>query len=835
MKVTIRPGANQGAQTHFALNSLVAVILGLALATSAGAEETGSEVIFNSDFLPAGSQSLDLTRYKQSNPVEAGMYRADVALNSKLVTRQDIRIQADKGGSNPYVCIDRKLLELMGVDMSRLDQDQGKRLAAGGDCLRIEQLIEGASANFSTSEQRLDLSIPQAALKRSARGYVSPELWDRGVTAGMLGYNFNTNHNRTDAGNFDSAYLGLSAGMNVGDWRLRHDGSATWQSMGGRDYQSINTYAQRDVTSLRSQLTLGEANTSGELFDSLAYRGAQLASDDRMLPESQRGYAPVIRGIARTTARVDVRQNGNLLYETTVAPGQFVIDDLYPTGYGGDLQVTVHEADGSTQRFAVPYASVSQLLRPGTTRYSLTAGKTRNQFVDQQASLLQGTVQRGLSNNLTGYGGIQSSDDYMAVMAGAAFGSPIGALALDITQAQADLPSSQQKGQSVRVTYNKNILSTGSNFALAAYRFSTEGYLDFNNALQISDAEKSGLDASLYGRPRSRLSLTANQSLGRYGQLSLSGFTQNYWNLPGSDVQYQAYYSTQWRDITFSLSANRSRAGLGDMQTSYLLSASMPLELSSRRAQLSARVSRDTNGKYSEQASLSGTAGQTNQLSYGVTAGRDGASQSVNTSLNAQYIGSKAMTGASISQGDGYQSASLNLSGTAIAHAGGLTLTPYQGETMAVVGAEGAAGAKVVGYPGLELDRNGYAVVPYLRPYELNEVAIDPNGTSLDLELQETSQQIAPRAGSVVMLKYASVSGNALVLRATLADGSPAPFGASVSDAGGTSVGVVGQDGQIYARVKDGTHSLRIVWGQDSDQQCGLQWSSDEKEAICRS
>uniref|UniRef100_UPI001C120893 fimbria/pilus outer membrane usher protein n=2 Tax=Gammaproteobacteria TaxID=1236 RepID=UPI001C120893 len=88
------------------------------------------------------------------------------------------------------------------------------------------------------------------------------------------------------------------------------------------------------------QLTVGESNTTGEIFDTLSYRGVQLSTDDRMLPDSMRGYAPVIRGIARTNARVTIRQAGNILLETTVAPGAFVIDDLYSTGYGGDLNVS---------------------------------------------------------------------------------------------------------------------------------------------------------------------------------------------------------------------------------------------------------------------------------------------------------------------------------------------------------------------------------------------------------------------------------------------------------------------------------------------------------------
>ncbi|AZD87475.1 Fimbriae usher protein StbC [Pseudomonas chlororaphis subsp. aureofaciens] len=821
------PAANLRAQPRFALNPLTALISQALVAVLGGCVAQGAlaeDVQFNEVFLPRDSQSLDLTAYQKGNPVLPGEYRADVAVNGRLASRQDIRINADEDGSNPVVCFNRGLLELIGVDLRRLSPETLMIVESGRPCLDLAQLIEGASASFSPSSQQLDISIPQIALRRDARGYVSPELWDRGVTAGTLSYNLNANHNRTDTGNYDSAYLGLNAGLNLGDWRLRHEGSLSWQKETGQDYQVLNTYAQRDITSLKSQLTLGEANTSGEIFDTIAYRGVQLGTDDRMLPESQRGYAPVIRGIARTSARVAVRQAGNLLYETTVAPGAFVIDDLYSTGYGGDLEVTVYEADGSEQSFIVPFASTAQLLRPGTSRFSVTAGETRNNYIDRQAKVLQGTYQRGLSNTFTGFGGTQASDDYMALLTGLAFSTPIGAMAADITHAQTNLPSGTAQGQSLRLTYSKNILSTGSNFAVAATRFSTEGYLDFNNAVQLLDAERNALDTSRFGRPRSRVSLTANQSLGDWGQVAFSGFTQNYWNLPGSDVQYQLSYNKQVDQVSYGVSANRSRVGLGDMQNNLLFTVSLPLEFGSsvNRPQLSARVMRDTNGHLSEQATLSGTAGEDRRYSYGVTAGHEGATRTNSTSLNGQYIGSKAMLGATLSRGEGYDSLSLNTSGTVVAHPAGVTFSPYRGETMALVSAPGAEGAKVVGYPGLKLDGRGNAVVPYLRPYELNEVAIDPQGISLDVELTETSQQIAPRAGAVVALQYGTSNGQALLLNVTLADGGTLPFGAGVTDDRGVSVGVVGQGGQLYARVKDNTRRLLISWGNQAGQQCSL-------------
>lgn len=48
-------------------------------------------------------------------------------------------------------------------------------------------------------------------------------------------------------------------------------------------------------------MLLGEGFTDGHFFSGTGFRGIQLSSDDRMLPDSQRGYAPVVRGVAKAT------------------------------------------------------------------------------------------------------------------------------------------------------------------------------------------------------------------------------------------------------------------------------------------------------------------------------------------------------------------------------------------------------------------------------------------------------------------------------------------------------------------------------------------------------
>jgi outer membrane usher protein len=76
---------------------------------------------------------------------------------------------------------------------------------------------------------------------------------------------------------------------------------------------------QRDIIPLKAQLR-GDSSTGADVFDSISYRGIELASDDEMLPDSLRGYAPVVRGIARTNAQVTIRHE-HTLYQTSVSPG----------------------------------------------------------------------------------------------------------------------------------------------------------------------------------------------------------------------------------------------------------------------------------------------------------------------------------------------------------------------------------------------------------------------------------------------------------------------------------------------------------------------------------
>ncbi|MCA8066505.1 fimbria/pilus outer membrane usher protein [Burkholderia sp. AU38729] len=786
-----------------------------------------AQATFDPGFLNNGSgQAVDISRFSRGNVVQPGTYTVDLIVGQSWNGRYSIAFNSAPGTPDAQPCFDEKLLRRIGVDFTKLPAETVAAIAVKGECRRIGQVIPEASVSFDFSEQRLTLSIPQASLVNQARGYVSPDQWDAGVPAGMVDYNLNVYSSKVRDSRADTqAYLGLNAGFNVGNWHFRHQGSATWSQRGGSQYQNLSTYVQRDLPSLSSQLVLGETYTSGELFDSSQFRGVRLSSDDRMLPDSLRGYAPVVRGVANSNAKVTISQNGMTLYETTVSPGAFEIRDLYPTGYGGDLQVSVTEADGTVHTFSVPYAAVPLSLRPGIHRYSFVAGALRNQQNSSNPLFAQATYQRGLTNMLTGYGGVTVAAGYASAMLGAAFNTPIGAVGLDFTQASTSIPGVKRfNGSSLRVSYAKSIEPTGTNVSIAAYRYSTSGYFNLNDAMSTRDAVRIGYPVDTVWRQRNRASLMLSQQLGKKaGQLSLTASAANYWNRPGADVNYSAGYNNSFRNISYSVSASRQRSFNGEKSTLYYVSATIPFG-KARPSTLSSNVSHDTQGRTQVQSMLNGSLGTDNDLSYGLAANHTSGNGGSSTegSGNLTYRARFAELNLSAGGSSNYQQGSINIRGAAVAHPGGVTLSQPLSETFGIVEAKGAEGARVANASGVRVDGRGYAIVPYLTPYNLNTVELDPKGMSMDVELKETSQQVAPRAGAVPFLKFETDTGRSAVILARKSDGTPIPFGAAVTDEAGKELGLVGQGSKLFVRGLKDNGELVVKWGNDGRSVCKI-------------
>ncbi len=771
------------------------------------ADTLNENVTFNTSVLDSEfTKNIDIKQFSLGSGIQPGQYLVDIWVNDNFITTQKVNF-IKVSDSKVSMCISSNLLAQFNVSSAALTNIDKLN---NGKCAILEEVISSAKLDWDSSQQKLVINIPQKDLLKTARGSVPPSLWQDGSSAAFIGYNANLYQSNVQGKTFSSQYLNLNSGLNlIGGWYFRHKGALTKDSTAGERYQNLNTYLQHDLTPIKGRILIGQSNTSGRLFDAVGYTGISVFSDDQMLPESQRGYAPEIRGIAGSHSRVTIRQGGNIIYETTVPAGAFVINDLYPTGYGGDLKVTVREANGGESSYVVPYASVSDLLRPGASRYEAVIGKYRQNNGNDGQPFYQFTWQQGISNFLTLYGGAQFSDGYQAYQVGNAFSTPLGALAFDVTQTNTRTVRDQMSGQSYRFTYNKLISETQSNIALAAYRFSTRNYLDFEQAMEYQNLQKGDIPYPnhLY-RTKNRYSLTVSQGLANnWGTLFLSGISQNYWNRLGNDVEYQVGYNNRWKRLSYSLTATRNRASEGSMDTSWLISFSFPFG-EDRPINFSSSLSRDGTGSLTQQASLAGTMGDNQQVNWGISATHS--DQIGNTgSFNGQYMSPWTALNITAGLGEDSHTLSAGLTGAIVMHQHGVTLTPYSSDTWIVVNAPGASGAEVTSYPGLKIDYWGNAAIPAFMPYQRNLVGIDPKELSNKIEMQSTNQNIVPRAGAVVIAKFETHQGYGLLLIPE-SDEFALPFGTQVADAYGNQVGMIGQAGMVYARVENKNGNLLI-------------------------
>lgn len=779
-----------------------------------------------------GLKGADLTAFESGSQLP-GTYRVDIILGDQVVDTREVKFDAVKdsdGEESLQPCLSVEQLKNWGVKT-----DLFPELSSDGVCANLSAIPQ-ASAEFLFSAQRLLISIPQAALSPQARGYVSPEMWDEGITAALLNYSLSGSNNWSRNGNGNSTnsqYANLRPGINVGPWRLRNYTTWSRDSNGNDKWDTVYTYGQRAIIPLKAQLTAGDSSSPADVFDSISFRGAQLASDDDMMPDSLKGYAPVVRGIARTNAQVIIRQNGYQIYQSYVAPGAFEITDMYPTGGAGDLDVTVKESDGSEQHYTVAFASLPVLQREGRFKYAVTGGQYRsyNNDVDK-TPFGQLTGIYGLPYGLTLYGGMQESSKYQSIALGLGKNmGDLGAFSTDVTQAWSrpqNMPKSS--GQSWRIRYSKNFVETGTNFAIAGYRYSTSGYYGMQEVL-----DSYGDYSALQDRRRNRAEMTMSQNIAQnLGSLMLSAVREDYWNSSKTMESYSAGYNNSWNSISYGLTYTYSKNGSNDSydhRTSYdkdqqiALNISVPLDQFLPRTWANYSMNASKNNGTTHSVGMNGSALENNALNWNVQQGygTDGVGYTGNA--NGDYKG----TYGEVTAGYGYDKESnrLNygLQGGIIAHRDGVTFSQPLGETNVLVKAPGAEGVGIQNQSGAKTDWRGYTTVGNLTPYRKNDVALMTDTLPDDVELELTNKTVVPTRGAVVRADFVSHVGARVLMTLTQDNGKPVPFGAIVSEDGTNDKNyIVGSDGQVYLTGLKKEGSLFVKWGDSATEQCSTNF-----------
>lgn len=789
-----------------------------------------------------GMIPADLSQFSVPGGQLPGIYHVDILINGEKKDTRDVKfIKEPSGDITPELTIEQ--LSEYGVKIDSIKSlsqfDKNKIIAP------LNSYISDSTIKFDFPNQMLKITIPQSQMETSARGYIPPQLWDEGIPALLASYDFtgsNTNLKHGGGGS-DNYFLNLHSGLNAGAWRIRN--YSTWnynkdeKAATESKWDSINTWAQRDIKNIKGQLVIGDTFTSSDIFDSVQFKGIQLISDDNMLPDSQRGFAPVIRGIANSNARVTVKQNNSVIYQSYVPPGAFVIDDLYPTSAGGDLNVTITESDGSERNFTQAFSNVPVMQRMGRLKYAYTVGKYRSSYDNgNEPDFGQITMLYGLSNRFTLYGGSQYSEQYQSFSFGVGTNLEVlGSISIDATNASADLENnendSHKEGQSYRFQYMKNFDETDSTLSLAGYRYSTSGYYSFADVNDLNSDIYSGQtdDDAQYQRShnkKNKIQLNFTQEIldGEWGSFSVNGYQQSYWQTDGYERNLTLGYNNSISDISFGINYTYSDTPYSDSADQQLaFNMSIPLShwMPRSNTYVNYNSTSSRHGDTVQQLGLSGTALAGDNLSYSAMQGYNNQSRETNGQLSANYKGSYGNINTGYNYDHDSRQINYGLQGSIVAHQYGVTLSqPVSGDmtAIALVRAPGAKNVNVINNTGVATDWRGYTIVPYVNSYRRTNIRLDTESFANDTDIDNTVYSIVPTAGAVVVADYKTHTGNRALFTVKRSDGSFVPFGATVTLSGDDRESIVNDDGQVYLTGLKETGTIHIAWGKGDANSC---------------
>lgn len=549
-------------------------------------------------------------------------------------------------------------------------------------------------------------------------------------------------------------------------------------------------YTFGDVGTLR-RYTLGDFITTGLSWTRpVRLEGAQMRSDFSMRPDLVTFPLPSVRGAVAVPSAVDVMTNGNLAISRQIDAGPFEIPQLPVVSGAGTISLTLTNALGQQVHLSQPFYASAALLRPALTSYSVQAGLVRlgwgvasNEYGSLAAST---TYRRGITPKFTLEGVAEGTVGTM--MAGGGGLLQIGTLGVLNFALAGSGGASGTGGQS----------GAGGQATLGAQRMGRS----FSAGASIMAASAGFKDvAARNGDPVSRRQEGANVSFSLKRAGSLGIFYAGTDQISSVNPVTQSVTPAQ---NTRVLSASYSRPLLGHM--AFFVNAFADLSGGSRPGvqigltipwgrRQSAELSASSDGNIEVQVQRSATAvGEWGYQAY--VAGGDGSHEFA----EAQYKARSALLTAGVDIESGAVSARLETQGAVSLVDEGIFASNTIYDSFAIVDTGTTGGIHVlqenreVGSTG----RSGRLLVPDLRAYDVNRLAIVPTDMGLDTTIQEAKREVRPQDRSGIVVKFEVKISHSALLQLVDEAGEPMPVGSSARLVGGRKTVPVGYDGDAY-------------------------------------
>jgi len=710
-----------------------------------------------------------------------GVQRVTLLVNGEHVGRVNARF--DGAGE---LCFDAALLEVAKLHApttsDRHDID-GADTARSDECLDFIAAYPQTRVDPQPESLTLELLVPTEARHQAQRDLSH---FSRGGTAALLNYDIVAmeSHFGDRRSRFWSA--STEAGFNAGDWIVRSRQIHTSQD-GQRRTAHLDAYAQRTFADHAAVVQLGQINAYNPALSGARITGVQIANEQALAGLSSN--AAPIKGIAQGQARIEVLQDGVLIHSTVVPAGPFALGNIRRLNSRADLEVVVHEEDGSIQRFVVP-AVLAGLDAPAPG-WAFALGQLRdpprNLAERHPGWLASGGWTGAVGHRSSLSAGAMAATNYLAV--GLGTGLPLWAGAQTQVSAQLSRSSTATPVHGVQgsAAFSQQVSDRWSLNAGTARRGA--GYRELQQA-QLNDD-----GASQWLGYKSQYSLATGWNAGQFGIFSAGATASRAFDGRRSHRGIASWGATFGRT---SVSATGEWSLGGDRHTgnAVYFSASVPLGAPGRRLRSSARVA---EGHHRTGMTFSDQINDRANYRVGVEQNSRGDRTSLSSGLSLLSRYAQVDLGHNRDNA-GFSSFQGGLRGGIAVHAEGATLAPYPlQDTFAVISVGDLPGIKVSTPSGpVWTDRNGRAVVAQMSPFAPTVIEVSARSLPRDVELGNGLALINAGRGAVEQIDFEVSRTRRVLLKVSTSSGLPLPRGAAVSTGEQHLVTLVQADGGVF-------------------------------------
>jgi outer membrane usher protein len=635
--------------------------------------------------------------------------------------------------------------------------------------------VPGLNYRYDVEGQRLVLEAAPALRPNQALGYRMPDAVAATRSAGFLlnydAYGRSARHQDT---------LSLATTMRAfGRFGALEN---SFLSRAGDDadaYQRLDTRWTLSDSAHMTTWTAGDFIGGGLGWTRpVRMGGLQLRRNFSVRPDLITFPVPRFTGQATVPSSVELLVDNVKQFGTDIDDGPFVLDSFPRITGAGEATLVVRDALGRSTQTSVPIYVDYQRLAPGLSDFSLEAGRLRLGYATDKDHydddfVASGSYRRGLTMSLTGEAHAEYGPDLRLAGAGVVW-APAGHLGV----ATASLARSEGDSSGDQRSAGYQWMNPHFGFDLKSQR-RTRGFRDLGDL-----AEGGAVPTSL----RAQDQASAWWAMPR-GSLAFSWVR---WRNHSGDAD-------NVRTLTWSqVFAGRLNASLGVFDSGsaghgFNLNFNLPLG-QLRDASLSLSHSGDRTDAV---AAVRQSPGYDGGWGWELQGGdRDGRYGLASTTLRGRY--GEATVGADHHDGDtGY----FGQANGSLVWMGGTAFASRRiGDSFAVVSTQGVAGVPVLYENRVfgKTNQRGFVLLPDLRGWQRNRVAMDPDALGVDYRIPPLEQMVTPADHGGVLVRFDVARVHPALLTLLAPGGTPVPAGTEGRIVGSDATFLVGLDGEAY-------------------------------------